>query len=61
MQGFFHEVALDLVRADGSTLPVLVNAEERRDADGGLRFVRVMWALYFSRFNCCPTLLRSKT
>jgi len=41
MQGFFHEVALDLVRADGSTLPVLVNAEERRDADGGLRFVRV--------------------
>ncbi|SCY67885.1 PAS domain-containing hybrid sensor histidine kinase/response regulator [Paracoccus tibetensis] len=41
MQGFFHEVALDLVRADGSTLPVLVNAEERRDAAGQLRFVRV--------------------
>ncbi len=41
MQGFFHEVALDLVRADGSTLPVLVNAVERRDEAGHLRFIRI--------------------
>jgi signal transduction histidine kinase/CheY-like chemotaxis protein len=41
MQGFFHEVALDLVRADGSTLPVLVNAVERRDQAGQLRFIRI--------------------
>jgi PAS domain S-box-containing protein len=41
MQGFFHEVALDLVRADGSRLPVLVNAVERRDEKGALRFVRI--------------------
>lgn len=34
MQGFFNEVALDLVRQDGSRLPVLVNAAERRDGDG---------------------------
>jgi len=41
MQGFFYEVALDFVRADGTLLPVLVNASERRDEDGGLRFVRL--------------------
>ena len=41
MQGFFNEVALDLVRADGSTLPVLVNAAERRDEAGSLRFIRI--------------------
>lgn len=41
MQGAFDEVALDLVRADGSLLPVLVNAVERRDADGRVQFVRI--------------------
>jgi C4-dicarboxylate-specific signal transduction histidine kinase len=32
---------LDLVRADGTSLPVLVNAVERRDIQGGLLFVRI--------------------
>ncbi|WP_244965526.1 PAS domain S-box protein [Methylobacterium soli] len=41
MQGFFNEVALDLVCADGTTLPVLVNAVVRRDDTGGVRFIRV--------------------
>ena len=41
MQGFFNEVALDLLRADGTTLPVLINAVERRDARGNLLFVRI--------------------
>ncbi|MCJ2122772.1 ATP-binding protein [Methylobacterium sp. J-077] len=41
MQGFFYEVALDLVRADGTTLPVLVNAVVRKDATGGVRFIRI--------------------
>ncbi|HEY8610547.1 MAG TPA: ATP-binding protein [Roseomonas sp.] len=41
MQGFFNEVALDLVCADGSRLPVLVNAVERRDDAGRVRFIRV--------------------
>jgi PAS domain S-box-containing protein len=41
MQGFFHEVALDLVCADGKTLPVLVNAVERRNEADQLRFVRI--------------------
>lgn len=34
MQGFFHEVALDLVRRDRSRLSVLANATQRVDADG---------------------------
>ncbi|HWH22272.1 MAG TPA: ATP-binding protein [Allosphingosinicella sp.] len=41
MQGAFNEVALDLVRADGRPLPVLVNAVERRDSDGTVRFIRI--------------------
>jgi len=41
MQGSFNEVALDLVRADGKALPVLVNAVVRRDEAGGIRFIRV--------------------
>jgi PAS domain S-box-containing protein len=41
MQGFFNEVALDMVRADGGALPVLVNAVERRDEAGRVRFLRV--------------------
>jgi PAS domain S-box-containing protein len=41
MQGFFNEVALDLVRGDGSRLPVLVNAQERRDDSGAPLFIRI--------------------
>ena len=41
MQGFFNEVALDLVTKDGKKLPVLANAMERRDDVGNLLFTRV--------------------
>ena len=41
MQGFFNEVALDLTTQQGKRLPVLVNATERRDADGRHLFTRV--------------------
>jgi PAS domain S-box-containing protein len=41
MQGFFNEVALDFVRADGVRLPVLVNAVERREERGSARFIRM--------------------
>jgi PAS domain S-box-containing protein len=41
MQGFFNEVALDLVRQDGKVLPVLVNAIERRASAGEVRFIRI--------------------
>jgi PAS domain S-box-containing protein len=41
MQGAFNEVALDMVKADGSRLPVLVNAVERIADGGGVRFIRI--------------------
>jgi phosphoserine phosphatase RsbU/P len=41
MQGFFNEVALDLVRKDGERFPVLVNAAERKDAEGKPQFIRL--------------------
>ena len=41
MQGFFHEVALNLVKKNGESFPVLVNAAERIDADGTLQFIRL--------------------
>jgi len=41
MQGSFHEVALDLVTQVGTPLPVLVNANERRDAAGQVLFTRI--------------------
>src|SRR5919112_5881410 len=42
MQGFFNEVALDLVGNTGKLVPVLVNAVERRDEAGQVRFIRIM-------------------
>jgi phosphoserine phosphatase RsbU/P len=41
MQGYFHEVALELITADGGKLAVLANAMERRGDDGALLFTRV--------------------
>lgn len=40
MQGYLHEVALDLI-AEGDRLPILANASERRDKDGKLLFTRI--------------------
>jgi len=39
MQGFFDEVAMELCRADGERLPVLVSAVERHDATGAAQFI----------------------
>ncbi len=41
MQGFVNEVALDVVRADGRVLPVLVNSRQKRDANGAPLFNRI--------------------
>ena len=41
MQGHFNEVALEIVTRSKDRLPVLVNAAERRDERGGLRFIRI--------------------
>jgi sigma-B regulation protein RsbU (phosphoserine phosphatase) len=42
LQGAIREVAVELVRADGSRLPALVNADLRRDAAGEPRGIRTM-------------------
>ena len=41
MQGFFNEVALEFVLGDGRTMPVLVNAIERR-SERGVQFIRII-------------------
>ena len=41
LQGFFNEVALDLVGREGARLPALLNAAERRAADGSHLWTRV--------------------
>ncbi|PTE12126.1 PAS domain-containing sensor histidine kinase [Mesorhizobium helmanticense] len=41
MQGFFNEVALDVMTAAGEKLPVLANASERRAQNGDVLFTRV--------------------
>src|SRR3954454_17298577 len=41
MQGFFNEVALDIVKADRNTLPVLVNAVEPPDNSRPIQFVAI--------------------
>jgi sigma-B regulation protein RsbU (phosphoserine phosphatase) len=41
MQGFFNEVALDLVSRNGDRLPVIANAAERRAADGSVISTRL--------------------
>jgi sigma-B regulation protein RsbU (phosphoserine phosphatase) len=43
MQGFFNEVALDLITQAGERLPVIVNAVERRDAAGRPLFTRIVF------------------
>jgi PAS domain S-box-containing protein len=40
MQGAVREIALDVLRADGSVLPCLLNAVELRDAEGAPLLVR---------------------
>ncbi|MDQ4031671.1 MAG: SpoIIE family protein phosphatase [Actinomycetota bacterium] len=40
MHGQAHEIALDIIRADGSRLPVLVNSVLERDPHGGPMVIR---------------------
>jgi phosphoserine phosphatase RsbU/P len=41
MQGFFNEVALDLITDKGERLPVIANAAERRGTDGAAVSTRI--------------------
>jgi sigma-B regulation protein RsbU (phosphoserine phosphatase) len=41
MQGYVHEIALDLLTADGEKVPAIANAAEKREADGRHVFTRL--------------------
>jgi sigma-B regulation protein RsbU (phosphoserine phosphatase) len=41
LQGFVDELALDLLQADGSKVPVIANAAEKRDSEGRHLFTRL--------------------
>ncbi len=41
LQGFVHEIALDLVHADGTKIPVIANAAEKRGPKGEHQFTRL--------------------
>jgi phosphoserine phosphatase RsbU/P len=41
MQGHVHEIALDLVAADGEKIPAIANAAEKRDSSGRHLFTRL--------------------
>ncbi len=41
MQGHVHEIALDLLNADGEKMPAIGNASEKRSADGHHLFTRL--------------------
>lgn len=41
IQGHVHEIALDLLAADGEKIPTIANAAERRDAGGRHLFTRL--------------------
>ena len=41
LQGFVNELAFDLLHADGSKIPIIANAAEKRDEDGRHLFTRL--------------------
>lgn len=41
MQGHVHEIALDLVKANGDKIPTIANAAEKRDGEGRHLFTRL--------------------
>ncbi|WP_129794459.1 PAS domain-containing sensor histidine kinase [Sphingosinicella sp. CPCC 101087] len=41
LQGFVHEIALDLLRSDGTKIPVIANAAEKRGSAGQHHFTRL--------------------
>ena len=60
MQGSVNEVAVDVVRADGTRLPALVNSVLRRDAEGEPRVVRTTVFDATDRRRYEQELLRSR-
>jgi len=60
MQGSFNEFAIDVVRADGKSIQMIVNATERRDDAGKLIFVRLTLIKATDRRRYESQLLRAR-
>jgi phosphoserine phosphatase RsbU/P len=60
MQGFFHEVALDLISASGEKIPVIANAVEHRNPDGKPRYTRIAFLKAADRRHYESELLKAR-
>lgn len=60
MQGHVHEIALDLLTADGEKVPTIANAAEKRAADGSHLFTRLTLFRAVDRRNYERTLLEAR-
>jgi phosphoserine phosphatase RsbU/P len=60
MQGFFHEVALDLLSANGQTVPVIANAVEYRNVEGRVEFTRIAFLKAADRRRYEHELLKAR-
>ena len=60
MQGFFSEVALDLLKDDGEPLYTIANANEARDSEGRPTSIRIAFIKSIDRRRYEQELLRSR-
>lgn len=60
MQGFFNEVAIDLITAKGDRLPVIANAAERRDTEGKAISTRITFLKAIDRRRYEEELLEAR-
>lgn len=61
LQGFVHELALDLLLPDASKVPVIANAAEKRDSEGRHVFTRLTLFKAVDRRNYERGLLDART
>lgn len=61
MQGYVHEIALDLLTADGQKVPTFGNAAEKRDAEGRHLFTRLTLFKAVDRRTYERTLVEART
>lgn len=61
LQGFVHELALDLLLPDASKVPVIANAAEKRDSEGRHVFTRLTLFKAVDRRNYERGLLEART
>lgn len=61
MQGHIHEIALDLLKADGEKLQTIGNAAEKRDSDGRHLFTRLTLFKAVDRRTYERSLIEART